>query len=533
MLYSVGLATDGVCVFVRLLCGRTFFIFKIQYEGDKPMKKANILLFVVALTVLALALSSCAGCFGVPDNRDDPAVSPGYDDAATSDDNGGNGNNGGSGSPDDSGDIGNNTGDGIGDDSGNQGDDSGNQGDKPDEPHVHAFGEWSVLKEATCTEAGTKEATCECGEKKTETIPAKGHTFGEWSVLKEATCTEAGTKEAACECGEKKTETIPAMGHTAGEWTTVTEATCTEAGSKKAVCTVCGAEETEIIPAKGHTFGEWITIMEVTCTRNGIKMAICGSCASTKNEDIPAKGHTIVIDEAKAPTCTDMGLTEGKHCSVCNTVFEPQILIPALEHNFVDGVCDRCNEKKASEGLKYTLNSDGQSYSVSAGNCQDRDIIIPSRYNGKPVTSISDNAFYEFKSQVAITVTIPDSVTRIGKYAFYRFTTLASIKIGNGIKSIGPFAFYGCTGLTSLTIPDGVTSIYNETFAFCSNLQSIVIPGSVTNIYMKSFYYCQGLTSITFNGTKAQWEAITKELYWNSLTGKYTVTCTDGKISKS
>ena len=51
-------------------------------------------------------------------------------------------------------------------------------------------------------------------------------------------------------------------------------------------------------------------------------------------EVVPANGHTEVIDAAKAPTCTETGLTEGKHCSVCGAVLTAQQSVPALGHDW-------------------------------------------------------------------------------------------------------------------------------------------------------------------------------------------------------
>ena len=80
---------------------------------------------------------------------------------------------------------------------------------------AHTNTEIRDAKEATCLEDGyTGDAYClDCGKlvKKGETIPALGHDFGPWTVTKEATCTEDGTRERSCSrCDEKETEVIPA-----------------------------------------------------------------------------------------------------------------------------------------------------------------------------------------------------------------------------------------------------------------------------------------------------------------------------------
>ena len=69
-------------------------------------------------------------------------------------------------------------------------------------------------------------------------------------------------------------------------------------------------------------------------------------------EVIPALGHTEVTDAAVAPTCTETGKTEGKHCSVCNTVLKAQEVIPALGHTEVTdaAVAPTCTESGKTEG---------------------------------------------------------------------------------------------------------------------------------------------------------------------------------------
>ena len=81
-------------------------------------------------------------------------------------------------------------------------------------PHVHTWSDWTVTKEATCTEEGSKERVCECGEKETEVIPALGHNWDEGEVHY-ATCTEDGYTTYTClRCGETENKFAEsALGH--------------------------------------------------------------------------------------------------------------------------------------------------------------------------------------------------------------------------------------------------------------------------------------------------------------------------------
>ncbi len=73
-------------------------------------------------------------------------------------------------------------------------------------PHEHAYTE-STTKEATCTEAGEKTFTCDCGDTYTEQIEATGHNFAEYVYNNDATYTADGTETATCVCGLNDTRT--------------------------------------------------------------------------------------------------------------------------------------------------------------------------------------------------------------------------------------------------------------------------------------------------------------------------------------
>ena len=111
------------------------------------------------------------------------------------------------------------------------------------------------------------------------------------------------------------------------------------------------------------------------------------------------------------------------------------------------------------------------------------------------VTSIGNYAFDYCTGLTS--VTIPNSVTTIGNCAFENCSRLTSVTIGNSVTTIGYYAFYNCSGLTSVTIPNSVTSIGGSAFHGCSGLTSVTIGNSVTTIGDLAFYNCSGLTSVT------------------------------------
>ena len=153
------------------------------------------------------------------------------------------------------------------------------------------------------------------------------------------------------------------------------------------------------------------------------------------------------------------------------------------------------------------VNADPLTYRVAGGNVSivscdksaSGELVIPSTYKEKPVTSIGGSAFYNCSRITS--ARIPDSVTRIGSSAFSGCSRLTSVRIPDSVTYIGDRAFRYCGNLTNVTIGNSVTSIEGWTFDYCGSLTSVRIPDSVTSIGKKAFAHCSSLTSVTIGNS--------------------------------
>ena len=116
---------------------------------------------------------------------------------------------------------------------------------------------------------------------------------------------------------------------------------------------------------------------------------------------------------------------------------------------------------------------------------------------GSGLTSIPDALF---EGTGLKTITLPESVTSIGPWAFANCAKLEQVSFPAGLTSIDLCAFENCTALTAVTLPKRLTELGNEAFENCSALKSVWIPKSLTNIngFGGSFKGCTALTDITF-----------------------------------
>lgn len=81
-----------------------------------------------------------------------------------------------------------------------------------------------------------------------------------------------------------------------------------------------------------HSYYGTVT-SKATCTKKGSIKYTC-DCGDSYTEEIPLKSHNEVTDYGKAATCTETGLTDGSHCSVCKKVFVTQSEIPKTNHEY-------------------------------------------------------------------------------------------------------------------------------------------------------------------------------------------------------
>ena len=222
-----------------------------------------------------------------------------------------------------------------------------------------------------------------------------------------------------------------------------------------------------------------------TCREGGYDLKTCSLCGKHVKVNETAK-----IKHTYATTYSSDTSYHWYACTVCGDVKDK------AEHQPTDdGMCAVCEQPvSATPGVIYDISADGTYAIVATYTGASKKVRIADTYEGLPVTTIYQNAFYD--NDAITSVIIPDSVTTIGGSAFWGCYNLTSVVIPDSVTTIGNSAFRYCYGIKSVVIPDSVTTIGVYAFCYCYSLTSVVIPDSVTTIGNSAFRNCSGITSV-------------------------------------
>ena len=273
-------------------------------------------------------------------------------------------------------------------------------------------------------------------------IFVESHTFGD---VESATC-EEDMKCTKCEYIEEK-----ALGH---DWDAETgkckrcKKECTHEWNKETgICKICNmkcthnwkeatCETAKTCERCGKTEGEALghSWKEATCET----AKTCKRCGKVEGK---AKGHTEVIDKKVEPTCTQSGLTEGKHCSVCNKVLQVQTKISALGHDYKSVVTKPTTTKQGYTTHTCTRCGDSYKDSYTAPTGEPESLYIASsiynvgdKYISKIKAETTVKTLKEKLSTNATNVTISSKGTALKETDYIGTGMKITFKLGEETK---------------------------------------------------------------------------------------------------
>ncbi len=432
-----------------------------------------------------------------------------------------------------------------------------------DTSHTHTFGDWKIVKEATCTEDGEEARSCACGETETRKIDAKGHIYVD-NVVPPTKKDQGYTEHTCSVCGDfyrdaytnplgsdglsfrvhEKEQTAEVLGMGTCRDTDVVIPSVYEGLPVTSIgdyaFTGCESITSITIPDSVTSIGgdafygcealKSITIPDGVTSIGGDAFYGCEALKSITipdsvtsigdyafsgtgyyNDSNNWENGVLYIGKYLIDTKNDISgsyvVKDGTKL-LASSAFKDcweltEITVPDSVKGFGSSVFAGCSGLTRMTIPFVGANQDGSgkkylAYFFSYCDVRDQQYNVPFSLREIVVTNASAIWSYTFyQCKYLQSITLPDTVTRIGFAAFEGCEGLKSITLPDSVTSIGDSAFYGCTSLTSITIPDSVTSIGEWAFSKCTYLESITIPDGVTSIGDSAFYGCISLTSIT------------------------------------
>ena len=390
----------------------------------------------------------------------------------------------------------------------------------------HNFGEWRIVKQATCKEEGKSVRTCsKCADSEECTISKSDEHTPVIDKAVAASCHSTGLTEGShCSVCNKvivAQETLSMIPHTP-EVDPAIAATCTKAGlTEGRHCSVCkdvlvAQEEIALLPhsfvdgecACGATLGLAMELSKdgtfyivtgigtyadpvvvIPDTYKGKPVKEIGLSAFNGNKSIThiVLGSEIThIRQWAFYQCTALtGVTVSSIDAWCNIRFQESFANPLYYagnlyvgdtivtnlvipdnietiHEFAFSRCTSIQSVQLGKNVKTIENS-------AFHSCTE---IVDIKLNNK-LETIGDYAFFSCKKLTA-ELAFSDSLVEIGEYAFANANSLEGVSFGNSLKSIGSAAFQNCVKLETLTIPASTEFIGRYAFQNCTAVKSVL-----------------------------------------------------------
>ncbi len=243
--------------------------------------------------------------------------------------------------------------------------------------------DWETIEftPATCVNEGYEKQRCkhaddpdhegdETAEREWTWI--EDHVFGEWAEISAPSAGHNGLYTRSCiYCGkvqEYRTDKTLADLQSSTDYDKVewklydeTDPSCEEWGGKRFYVGADWDSRTDErwFPTEAPLGHDWVEVtVEATCTADGLTSRVCNRCGATEAEVLPATGHTVKVEEGKAPTCGEDGLTDKEYCEVCGEVFVEAEVIPATgahDWKHYDAKAATCTEAGYTEYVECTV----------------------------------------------------------------------------------------------------------------------------------------------------------------------------------
>lgn len=205
---------------------------------------------------------------------------------------------------------------------------SGKQKLNPDGTvHEHLYVS-TVEREPSCTLAGLRMHTCECGNFYTDSIPAVGHVASDWSEKEAATQTSTGTSARTCAvCGATlDIKSIPALTPSPNASASASASSSAGASASPGASASASASPSASPTPHTHNYTSYV-VTPATCTEKGVRSFVC-SCGSSYAESIELDLNNHKFEATfVSPTESQQGYTVYT-CVRCNYNYKDNYLLP-------------------------------------------------------------------------------------------------------------------------------------------------------------------------------------------------------------